>query len=551
MRNPKPFYLVLTVRFLAIFFCGISLEAQVLTLESVSTGGVAANGQGAAYGWISGDGRFISFRSNATNLSSQATNGSQQAYLRDRQLNTTELVSMSTAGLISNGVGDVTSVNDTGVLVGFTSEGSVFDATTPTSTTSFFLRNRNEQTTTRALKTIGQQAVPIAGGFLTGGGNPNRIVLTSNSLNSNDPAVLSDVGQPLSGTPAVLFVSFQIETRRVNMSSNADPNLQQDTGDISNGVGTDIAPSSSTSGRYICFQSASGNLVTPPVQQNTNIYVRDQDTKQILLVSTYEDGSRFSASTTDCAMSGDGEYVMFSGPGDLLPGGTSATIKQFYRKAWRSATPALVRVSDTDDEQPFNALNFGGTLSGDGRYAAFTSFATNAPGATSGSVGVYVRDIEGGTTRRVDVDSTGTPPSFSNPINARISSNGNFVVFTATFGATNQIYLSEINATVGQPTPVPAVNTITLKKATVFVSGRKKLELGGTVKNVATGKAVVGARVTVNCRRTTNQAVTLNKTVTTKKKGVYSVVIGIPAPSKKSQCTATSDSDTSKSIKIP
>lgn len=554
-------------RFLYLFLaliCTLSpADAQVVTLQSVSSSGVAANNTGGSVARISADGRYIAFTSDATNLSPLATNGVRQAYLRDRVAGTTEVASISTTGLLSDGVeSDSASVNNTGVLVGFISAGTNFDAVSPSATHSFFIRDRNAQATTRALRTISGAAFPVTSGFLTGGGNPDRIVVTSSGATAQDPGPLSDVNAPRGGSGGVFWQSINIETRRVNMSSNANPNIQQDTGDISNTSFTDTNPSSSIQSRFVCFESTATNLTNPPPTNNrTNIYVRDMDTKQISLVSTYENGAMFSSNVSDCAMSGDGEYVMFRGPGDLFTDGTSAATIQLYRKAWRSSTPAVVRVSLNDNEVSFDSSVFSGTLSNDGRYAAFASAATNGPNATSGFA-IYVRDIEGGTTKRVDLATGGVPPAGSNANNPRISSDGEFVVFNASsvnydsaaIGLANQngVFLSAVNGSAKSGTPTPtASNKITLKKAVVSLKGRKKLELSGTLRSTSSNQPVIGESVTVTCLKKKNNATLLSKTVKTAQKGLYSIITAIPLASQRSNCTATSGGTVSKKITIP
>ena len=187
-------------------------------------------------------------------------------------------------------------------------------------------------------------------------------------------------------------------------------------------------------------------------------------------------------------------------------------------------------------------------------YAAFTSFATNAPNASTGGAGLYVRDIELGTTKRIDLGPGGVAPSSSNPTNAQISSDGKFVVFSSSLGgyvsgvggSASQIYVSEIDVT---PT-TPAAFTVTLKKATVQVKGRTKLQLTGKVTTISTKLPVKAAAVNVLCKDKQGKT-TLNANPKTDKKGVYASNINPPPANKKSTCSASYSGVTSKSVKIP
>jgi hypothetical protein len=64
---------------------------------SVSSGGAQANGQSQG-GSLSGDGRYVTIWSEATNLVSGDTNGFRDVFVRDRQNGVTERVSLSSAG---------------------------------------------------------------------------------------------------------------------------------------------------------------------------------------------------------------------------------------------------------------------------------------------------------------------------------------------------------------------------------------------------------------------------------------------------------------------
>ena len=78
------------------------LQTAALSLASVGSGG-KANG---ANRWpvINKNGRYVSFSSDATNLNSSDTLGDEDVFRHDRQTGLTELISQSTAGV--NGVGE-------------------------------------------------------------------------------------------------------------------------------------------------------------------------------------------------------------------------------------------------------------------------------------------------------------------------------------------------------------------------------------------------------------------------------------------------------------
>src|SRR5690349_4128836 len=68
-----------------------------ITRLSVSSGGVEGNGYSRSAD-ISADGRYVAFRSEASNLVSGDTNGDEDIFLRDRQTGQTTRISISSSG---------------------------------------------------------------------------------------------------------------------------------------------------------------------------------------------------------------------------------------------------------------------------------------------------------------------------------------------------------------------------------------------------------------------------------------------------------------------
>lgn len=95
-------------------------------IEMVSTTPTNAAGNGASQNaWISRDGRFIAFESNATNLVSGLTTTSvRNIFLRDRVLNQIYIVTPGTGGSGLNADATITQLDQTGLLVAFQSTAS-------------------------------------------------------------------------------------------------------------------------------------------------------------------------------------------------------------------------------------------------------------------------------------------------------------------------------------------------------------------------------------------------------------------------------------------
>lgn len=126
-------------------------------------------------------------------------------------------------------------------------------------------------------------------------------------------------------------------------------------------------------------------------------------------------------------MSADGRFVVFSSHSStLVPGDTNGRRDVFLRDRLTGKTERV------DLGPGGTEANYGGewpTISADGRYVAFFSAATNlVPFSGPVYYGVFVRDRQAGTLRRLGVDASGTPPNNST-VRPTISANGRYVAF--------------------------------------------------------------------------------------------------------------------------
>src|SRR5690606_10549064 len=101
----------------------VDVLTGVISRESVSSTGAQANGSNFKPS-ISGDGRFVVFESNATNLVADTAVGSRHIYLRDRLTGVTSRVSQSSAGAAGNGTSLQAVINADGSHVAFASDAS-------------------------------------------------------------------------------------------------------------------------------------------------------------------------------------------------------------------------------------------------------------------------------------------------------------------------------------------------------------------------------------------------------------------------------------------
>jgi Tol biopolymer transport system component len=131
-------------------------DLQIGTTERVSVSTDGAQGNTASYSYsISGDGRFVTFYSNATSLVAGDTNGVPDAFVRDRQLGTTERVSVATNGAQGNARSDAPRVSTDGRFVAFFSDATNLAAGDTNGSSDVFVRDLQSKTTERVSLSTG------------------------------------------------------------------------------------------------------------------------------------------------------------------------------------------------------------------------------------------------------------------------------------------------------------------------------------------------------------------------------------------------------------
>jgi Tol biopolymer transport system component len=197
-----------------------------------------------------------------------------------------------------------------------------------------------------------------------------------------------------------------------------------------NGASAGNASALSADGRYLVFLSEATNFVTGDTNGIADVFVRDQKTGLIRRVNTSSSGEQANGTSGDPAISGNGRYVSFSSlASNLVPGDTNGVRDVFVKDL---ATGSLVRVSDAYDGSQATVDNeFTGmspSISADGRYVAFLTFARLLPRDTNIHSDVYVKDL---LTGELDLVSTAADESLANFRNhmPSISPDGRYVVF--------------------------------------------------------------------------------------------------------------------------
>jgi Tol biopolymer transport system component len=231
----------------------------------------------------------------------------------------------------------------------------------------------------------------------------------------------------------------------------------------------------------VAFQSRATNLVTGDTNAVSDIFVKNLSNGQVRRVSTTSGGIQGNGASTAAAIA-VGDVVFLSDATNLVTDDTNGVTDGFINLSSGGLTrrvtntgldgddrsednnlsslgrfvvfessatnlilgdtngfsdifqtdvhgPFTQRVSVSSTQAQANDSSFEPSVSADGRYVAFQSFATNlVTNDTNGHEDIFVRDVLGGTTTRVSVSGAGAQANSVSRL-PMISGNGRYVVF--------------------------------------------------------------------------------------------------------------------------
>lgn len=338
-------------------------------------------------GAVSASDRYVTFFSKATNLVPNDQNNAFDAFLRDRELGTTERVSVSTAGAEGNddSIASRASVSATGRYVMFNSAASNLVPGDTNGVDDVFVRDRLAGTTKRVslASNSGDQANGESVGF--------EISPSGRHVSFQSDASNLVPGDTNNGTDAFVRDLRTGETERVSLSSEGQEGINCNYfGQLPCGS----SPVMSADARYIAFVSVAPNLVPDDTNGEWDIFVRDREadsTERVSITSHEQQASEWSQAPD---ISGDGRYVAFnSGAIEFDPCPHGSYNDCFNRNFVRDrslGTTQQISVSSSGEQG--NAHSYSPTLSLDGNSIAFWSEADNLVPDDTNDVGdVFVR----------------------------------------------------------------------------------------------------------------------------------------------------------------
>ncbi len=326
-------------------------KEEKTTRVSIASNGTESNGDSRRPS-ISGNGQLVVFQSAASNLVDNDTNGVDDIFLHDTKTGETQRISVSGNGSQANGKSDYPVISSDGRFIAFRSAASNLVENDTNGEQDIFLYERDSGKITRiSISSDGEQGNDFSGApsissdgryiaFRTKatnlhpkGINEDPDILIHDRLTRQTEMVsLSSAGQPYWGNPGNpsisadgRYVVFQsTHDKLVSGYMNWEPDIflhDRMTGKttlIPPGAGAitqgkpSTNPAISGNGQLIVFQAARAKLLpdaTKPKQQDVFLY--DRESGKVIRISTTIEGEDGNKWATRPVISGDGSSIAF------------------------------------------------------------------------------------------------------------------------------------------------------------------------------------------------------------------------------------------------
>ncbi len=334
---------------------------------------LAANNTRGTNGASSADGRFFAFESDADNLVPADTNGNSDVFLFDRLRNTTIRVNTSLSGSQANDQAFSPVMSTDGRFIAYLSRASNLVLGDTSSVMDVFLFDRETSSTQRI--NLGPNGVEANQDTISIAMSANGRFIAYNSLASNIAA----------GDTNDKYDFFVFD--RVNRTTEYIPTSLTSQNFFISG---DLKISGD--GRYLTFSSNAGTIVSGDTNNNFDIFVYDRVTKAFDRVSVNSTGGQVNGDSLYPDLSFDGRYVVYqSSAVDIVSGDNNDSQDVFWFDRITREVKLLSKANNGSQALDFS---FEANISGDGRFVAFSSFASNLiPDDTNGNPDVFVVDL--------------------------------------------------------------------------------------------------------------------------------------------------------------
>ena len=366
---------------------------------SVDTTGGDAN-SGSEQPAISADGRYVAFVSSANDLVPEDGTGPPEGFdvfVRDLRTRVTTRASVDTAGGDPDAPSGQVSISADGRYVAFLSSATDLVSSDGNGFSDVFVRDLQLGITVRV-------SLDQAGGDLDGNSLWASISADGRSVAFASEAtdLVSDDGNGFSD----VFV------RDLQTGTTTRASVGMSGGDAD---GTSDRPSISADGRYVAFQSNA--FFVPEYGGCLCVYVRDL--QQGVTIGVPQDFNEIE-NQFGPSISADGRHVAFNS--HVINKGQFVYVHDLQTGLTRQVS-VDIDGGDPDD------ISAGPSLSGDGRYVAFHSEASDLVMGGTHTFEVYVRDMQTDTTLRASASPLGVPSGFATF--PSLSADGRYIAFVS------------------------------------------------------------------------------------------------------------------------
>ena len=467
-----------------VYIKDIQTGALRLVSTDVSGQRVDDGSYGSSDGSLSADGRFVVFTSDAGNLVPGDSNGIADIFVKDLQSGNLARVSTAAYGAQAPGYHRNPAFSADGRELFFDTDGDALvpggsgPATWIARVNNPFLESDGGIDTVEAsvsftLSRNIENLILTGGGTIDGTGNPQANTITGNSEanrlqglggddsltggggadtlegGSGDDNLAGGIGSDnLRGGDGRDTLDGEAGADTLEGGAGADLYIVDDYGDsVSeldvNGlqlisITADQAAGhvpydwfmSSGNGRYIIFASAANNLVAGDTNNKNDVFVRDLVDGTTRLVSTSSTGALGNRDSYSGSLSADGRFAVFSSSATNLVAGDFNPLGNVYVKGLLTGITIRVSLNAAGEgNQPGGRSSTGGSVSADGRYVAFSSDSSDlVAGDTNFRSDVFVKDLATGAVVRASTSASGVQSTSFNDT-AVLSPDGRYVAF--------------------------------------------------------------------------------------------------------------------------
>jgi Tol biopolymer transport system component len=336
---------------------------------------------------LSGDGRFLVFLSDASNLVAGDTSEWMDVFVYDINANQVELVSVGLDGEPANEEPSRPSISYDGRYVAYNSLASNLVISDTNATQDVFLYDRELDITERI--SVGSDGAQIEQDAFT----------KRPSISADGRYVIFYSNAHALAPDCAAADTFNVYLRDRQAGTTTLLTCGYD-GYPANGHSE--YPTLSEDGKWAAFHSDASNLVEGDTNNLTDVFLYDIQNQQTFRVSVASDGSQATSYSDLAAISADGRFVGFySYASNLVEGDTNNTADVFVHDHQKGITELISR---TWYGGPANNESDVPSISADGRYVSYYSYATNLVlGDTNGFTDVFRYDRLLHTTVRVSL----------------------------------------------------------------------------------------------------------------------------------------------------